>query len=138
MIHVVDALVRFGPGWFFAALVGAGLLVVLWRGLLPIYDRKVQAEIEIENKREIRKAEESRSREARDIERSRMEGRWIEQMERSINVQAETNRINESIRVEMESLRAANNALTETIQESREGSRTMLGKLDAIASFIKE
>lgn len=136
----IDGLIRSGAGpeWFFFVLLLVCCVLLAWKGFLPIYERKIDAEIDLEKQREERKDQESKSRERRDIERSKMEGRWIEQMERSVNVQAETNQINEAIRAEMESLRVQNKALTDAIQESREGSKTMFGKLDAISDFIKK
>lgn len=161
----VDGMVASGatPEWFFAlfliAILGS-FVVVAWKGFLPIYkdkvasskaieqkqadaqieidQKRIEAQIELEKQREVRKVEESKAREIRDAERSKMEGRWIEQMERSVTVQAETNQINDAIRSEMESLRIQNKALTDAINESREGSKSMLGKLDAIQDFIKE
>lgn len=161
----VDGMVASGatPEWFFALFLIAifgSFLIVAWKGFLPIYRDKIasskeiekkradaqiaidqkraDAQIELEKQREERKVKESKSRELRDVERSKMEGRWIEQMERSVNVQAETNQINDAIRSEMESFRIQNKALTDAINESREGSKSMLGKLDAIQEFIKE
>lgn len=126
------------PEWLFAILVCALVFIFLWKGILPIYDRKADAEIDLEKKREDRKAEESKSRESRDIERSKVEGRWLEVTERVVSVQAETNQVNAAIKQEMEALRVQNKALTDAIFESREGSKTMLGKLDKIDDFIKE
>lgn len=126
------------PGWLFAVLIAAGLFVLCWKGFLPVYARKIDAGIELEKQREKRKIEESQAREKRDIERSKMEGRWIEQMERSVSLQAETNHINEAIRTEMQTLRLTNDALIEQIAGSREGSKTMLAKIDQISSYIKE
>lgn len=136
IIHYIDQLGS--PILLFIALICVLVFVFLWRGMLPIYQRKADAEIALEQKREDRKTEESKSREARDIERSKNEGRWLEVTERIASVQAETNQVNAAIKQEMEALRIQNKALTDAIQESREGSKTMLGKLDKIDAYIKE
>lgn len=136
MTHYIDKFES--PEWLFIVLLGVLIFIFLWKGILPIYERKVDADIDLERQREDRKSEESKAREVRDIERSKVEGRWLEVTERIASVQAETNQVNAAIKQEMEALRIQNKALTETIQESREGSKTMLGKLDAITAYIKE
>lgn len=136
MTHYIDKFES--PEWLFIVLLCVLIFIFLWKGILPIYERKVDADIDLERQREDRKSEESKAREVRDIERSKVEGRWLEVTERIASVQAETNQVNAAIKQEMEALRIQNKALTETIQESREGSKTMLGKLDAITAYIKE
>lgn len=137
---VVDGMVASGAGpeWFFFVLLLICIVLLIWKGFMPIYERKVNADIDLEKQREDRKAEESKAREKRDIERSKVEGRWLEVTERMVETQAESNQVNKSIRAEMEALRMQNKALTDSIKESREGSKTMLGKLDAIQNYIKE
>lgn len=120
-----------GPEWFFFVLLLICVVLLAWKGFMPIYERKVNADIELEKQREDRKAEESKAREKRDIERSKMEGRWIEAMERSTALQEQTN-------VELNAIRTTNEALIEQIKESREGSRGMQDKLNSIEQFIKE
>lgn len=136
MTHYIDKFES--PEWLFIVLLCVLIFIFLWKGILPIYERKVDADIDLERQREDRKSEESKAREVRDIERSKVEGRWLEVTERIASVQAETNQVNAAIKQEMEALRIQNKALTETIQESREGSKIMLGKLDAITTYIKE
>lgn len=120
-----------GPEWFFFVLLLICIVLLVWKGFMPIYERKVNADIDLEKQREDRKAEESKAREKRDIERSKMEGRWIEAMERSTALQEQTN-------VELNAIRTTNEALVEQIKESREGSRGMQDKLNSIEQFIKE
>ena len=120
-----------GPEWFFFVLLLICIVLLVWKGFMPIYERKVNADIDLEKQREDRKAEESKAREKRDIERSKMEGRWIEAMERSTALQEQTN-------VELNAIRTTNEALIEQIKESREGSRGMQDKLNSIEQFIKE
>lgn len=120
-----------GPEWFFFVLLLICIVLLIWKGFMPIYERKVNADIDLEKQREDRKAEESKAREKRDIERSKMEGRWIEAMERSTALQEQTN-------VELNAIRTTNEALIEQIKESREGSRGMQDKLNSIEQFIKE
>jgi hypothetical protein len=120
-----------GPEWFFFVLLLICIVLLIWKGFMPIYERKVNADIDLEKQREDRKAEESKAREKRDIERSKMEGRWIEAMERSTALQEQTN-------VELNAIRTTNEALIEQIKESREGSRGMQDRLNSIEQFIKE
>lgn len=120
-----------GPEWFFFVLLLICIVLLIWKGFMPIYERKVNADIELEKQREDRKAEESKAREKRDIERSKMEGRWIEAMERSTALQEQTN-------VELNAIRTTNEALIEQIKESREGSRGMQDRLNSIEQYIKE
>lgn len=120
-----------GPEWFFFVLLLICIVLLVWKGFMPIYERKVNADIDLEKQREDRKAEESKAREKRDIERSKMEGRWIEAMERSTALQEQTN-------VELNAIRTTNEALIEQIKESREGSRGMQDRLNSIEQFIKE
>lgn len=120
-----------GPEWFFFVLLLICIVLLIWKGFMPIYERKVNADIELEKQREDRKAEESKVREKRDIERSKMEGRWIEAMERSTSLQEQTN-------AELNAIRATNEALIEQIKESRKGSRGMQDKLNSIEQYIKE
>lgn len=120
-----------GPEWFFFVLLLICIVLLIWKGFMPIYERKVNADIELEKQREDRKAEESKVREKRDIERSKMEGRWIEAMERSTSLQEQTN-------AELNAIRTTNEALTEQIKESRKGSRGMQDKLNSIEQYIKE
>lgn len=138
-VRFVDAMAPSGPGWLLALLV-ALILAVLAFKVLPIYrdsltrrddanDRKVDAGIELEKRREERKAEESASRERRDRERSEMEGRWIQQMERSVNVQSETNAVVSGIKASMD-------ALEQAIGESRSRSAEMYDKVNVIHDHV--
>lgn len=129
----VDGFVKSGatPEWFFFVLLLACAVILAWKGFLPIYAKKVDADIELEKTREDRKLEESKVREKRDIERSKMEGRWIEAMERSTSLQEQAN-------AELNAIRATNEALIEQIKESRKGSRGMQDRLNSIEQYIKE
>ena len=81
-------------------------------------DRRMQAQIELEQKREEREAAEAKARMERDVERGKMEGRWVEAMERS-NVNTETNT------AELRAVRLSVDTMIDEIRESREGSKEM-------------
>lgn len=81
-------------------------------------DKRMQAQIELDQKREEREAAEAKARMERDVERGKMEGRWVEAMERS-NVNTETNT------AELRAVRLSVDTMIDEIRESREGSKEM-------------
>lgn len=131
-----------------------GIMIIIWKGFLPIYKnsketrdaafiKKTEAEIEIEKMHAERQMEEVAARERRDKERSEMEGRWLELTERSTSMQSETNRVVEAMTNELKAMReqtssaySSMKALHDDILESREGSKVMAGKVDAIFDYV--
>lgn len=131
-----------------------GVMLIIWKGFLPIYKnskeardaafiKKTDAEIEIEKMHAQRQMEEVAVRERRDKERSEMEGRWLELTERSTSMQSETNRVVEAMTNELKAMREQTSsaysslkALNDSILESREGSKIMAGKVDAIFDYV--
>ena len=81
------------------------------------------------DEREARKAEDAKRLDQRDKERSQNEGRWLEQGERSLRLQDETNAAIDGMRSAME----MNNAL---LSESKERSRHMAQQVDEMHNII--
>ena len=125
-----------GPEW-------ATVIIVTWlvvTQVLPAWKErderrmamareKQAAEMELERAREKRKAEDARRLDQRDKERSQNEGRWLEQGERSLRLQDETNAAINGMRAAMET----NNAL---LNESRERSRHLAEQMDEVHGAI--
>lgn len=145
--ELVTAMTPHGPGWVIALVVVASTLAIVYKRVLPAWEssrakrddleaRRIDAEIAIEAKREERKASESRAREERDVERGRMEGRWVEAMERSNDINARSNEMQASTIAAVEGIRASMDALSASIEESRMNSRELGRKVDEIHSNL--
>lgn len=133
---LAQSIAQAGPEW--AALILVFGLFVL-KVLPMIKDRddkrlamaaeRQAAELELAREREARKAEDARRLDQRDKERSQNEGRWLEQGERSLRLQDETNAAINGMRAAMET----NNAL---LNESRERSRHLAEQMDEVHGAI--
>lgn len=97
--------------------------------VLPIWQTVKVEQLELEKERERRKAEDTRRLDQRDQERSKTEGRWLEQNERSMKLQEETNAAINAMKAALE----MNNAL---LGESKERSRHMALQVDEIHSIV--
>lgn len=133
---LAQSIAHAGPEW--AALILAfGLFVLKVLPMLKDRDDKrlamaaerQAAELELARERELRKAEDARRLDQRDKERSQNEGRWLEQGERSLRLQDETNAAINGMRAAMET----NNAL---LNESRERSRHLAEQMDEVHGAI--
>lgn len=110
--EAIGALAAFGPEWGFLALAVAIAGVVLIKGLpliketmdkrIEIQQNESQARIDLDQRREDRKAAEEKAREERDRERSKMEGVWAAQNERAIKAQEQSNTAMESVSKQLE------------------------------------
>lgn len=145
--ELVRAITPHGPGWIIALVVVVAILGIAYKRVLPAWEssrakrddaesRRIDAEIAIEAKREERKASESKAREERDIERGRMEGRWVEAMERSNDINARSAEMQASTVAAVEGIRASMDALSASIEESRVNSRELGRKVDEIHSSL--
>lgn len=128
----ISSLGNSGPEW----LIAGALVLLFGYAVIKIiptfqeskerrdeaYTKKIDAEIELEKARELRKAEESKARERRDIERSESEGKWIQLGESMVQA-------SEAMTMTMKGLEAA-------INESKIGSRKMQDKLDVVYAKI--
>lgn len=128
----ISSLGNSGPEW----LIAGALVLLFGYAVIKIiptfqeskerrdeaYTKKIDAEIELEKTRELRKAEESKARERRDIERSESEGKWIQLGESMVQA-------SEAMTMTMKGLEAA-------INESKIGSRKMQDKLDVVYAKI--
>lgn len=133
---LVQSIAHAGPEWAALILV-FGLFVLKVLPMLKDRDDKrlamaaerQAAELELARERELRKAEDARRLDQRDKERSQNEGRWLEQGERSLRLQDETNAAINGMRAAMET----NNAL---LNESRERSRHLAEQMDEVHGAI--
>lgn len=97
--------------------------------VLPVWQSLKMEQLELEKEREARKAFDMRRLDQRDQERSKTEGRWLEQNERSMKLQEETNAAISAMRAALE----MNNAL---LGDSKERSRHMALQVDEIHSIV--
>lgn len=96
---------------------------------LPIWQTVKVEQLELEKERESRKASDMRRLDERDQERSKTEGRWLEQNERSMKLQEETNAAINAMKAALE----MNNTL---LGESKDRSRHMAMQVDEIHSIV--
>lgn len=124
-----------------------GIMIIIWKGFLPIYKhskevrdnafiKKTEAEIEIEKMHEQRRSEETKARVRRDIERSAMEGRWIEMTERTSSMQSETNQVVSAMTNELKALREMFMMMHNDLLKSQDNSKQMANKVDTIFDYI--
>lgn len=133
---LAQSIAHAGPEWAALILV-LGLFVLKVLPMIKDRDDKrlamaaerQAAELELAREREARKAEDARRLDQRDKERSQNEGRWLEQGERSLRLQDETNAAINGMRAAMET----NNAL---LNESRERSRHLAEQMDEVHGAI--
>lgn len=97
--------------------------------VLPVWQSLKMEQLELDKERERRKAEDTRRLDQRDQERSKTEGRWLEQNERSMKLQEETNAAINAMKAALE----MNNAL---LGDSKERSRHMALQVDEIHSIV--
>lgn len=97
--------------------------------VLPVWQSLKMEQLELEKERESRKASDMRRLDQRDQERSKTEGRWLEQNERSMKLQEETNAAINAMKTALE----MNNAL---LGESKDRSRHMAMQVDEIHSIV--
>lgn len=97
--------------------------------VLPVWQSLKVEQLELEKERESRKASDIRRLDQRDQERSKTEGRWLEQNERSMKLQEETNAAINAMKTALE----MNNAL---LGESKDRSRHMAMQVDEIHSIV--
>lgn len=97
--------------------------------VLPVWQSLKMEQLELEKEREARKASDMRRLDQRDQERSKTEGRWLEQNERSMKLQEETNAAINAMKAALE----MNNAL---LGDSKDRSRHMAMQVDEIHSIV--
>lgn len=96
---------------------------------LPVWQSLKMEQLELEKEREARKDFDMRRLDQRDQERSKTEGRWLEQNERSMKLQEETNAAINAMKAALE----MNNAL---LGDSKDRSRHMAMQVDEIHSIV--
>jgi membrane-associated HD superfamily phosphohydrolase len=111
-----ESIGHLGEGYLFTIGIIVILAFVAVKAMPMIADGQAKR-IEIEAKREERKAEEVKTRAQRDRERSEMEGRWLTQYEHATRVQEQTNMVIEGVREQMMML---NQALDDSKSRSHE------------------
>lgn len=116
-----QSLAHAGPEWAVATVL---MLIFAAKGV-PIIEKMADARVRVEEERESRKAEESARRDESERERSRLEGRWLEQYEHAVQVQEQTNAVMAQQTAQMELLNA-------TLNDSKDRSRSMAAQVDDI------
>ena len=122
---LAQSIAHAGPEW-------ATVIIVTVLGVtqvLPAWKERDERRMAMERERQARKAEDAKRLDQRDKERSQNEGRWLEQGERSLRLQDETNAAIDGMRSAME----MNNAL---LSESKERSRHMAQQVDEMHNII--
>ena len=94
-------------------------------------EKEAESRMALAVERERRKAQESADRVERDREMTRMQGQWLEQYDRANRAQEQSNVVTEGIRAEMQLLNAA-------LADSKDNSRKMSDKLDAVAAEVHD
>lgn len=129
-----DLLAAFGEsiahGGPMYALVGV-LAVIFAVSIWPAIDRRLTNDDEREDRREERKAEESRLREEHDRELARLQGQWLEQQDRSNAAMERSNDVSEGLRVQLEALNA-------NLADSKEHSQAMGETIGSMASQVQD
>ena len=116
-----------GPEWGFLALV----TVLAFARLVPMAERHMELAEQREDRREARKAEESRLREEHDREYARLQGQWLEQQDRSNSAMEASNVVAEGLRVQL-------SRLADSLDDSKGHSREMGQKMETVASQVKD
>lgn len=129
-----DLLAAFGEsiahGGPMYALVGV-LSVIFAVSIWPAIDRRLTNDDEREDRREERKAEESRLREEHDLEMARLQGQWLEQQGRSNAALERSTDVSEALRVQLEVLNAS-------LADSKEHSRAIGDAIGSMASQVND
>lgn len=133
---LAQSIAHAGPEWAMVIIVtvlGVTQVLPVWKERderrMAMERERQAAELELAREREARKAEDAKRLDQRDKERSQNEGRWLEQGERSLRLQDETNAAIDGMRSAME----MNNAL---LSESKERSRHMAQQVDEMHNII--
>lgn len=129
-VSFVEALGNLGEGFLFAIWI---LVIVSGVAIkaMPMIDGWQNRRIDIEEKREKRKADESEARAQRDRERSEMEGRWLSQYEHATDVQEQSN-------VVIEGMREQTMLLNQTLNDSKSRSKQMAQTVQDASQLIQE
>lgn len=129
-----DLLTAFGEsiahGGPMYALVGV-LAVIFAVSIWPAIDRRLTNDDEREDRREERKAEESRLREEHDLEMARLQGQWLEQQGRSNAAMERSADVSKALRVQIEALNA-------NLTDSKEHSRAIGDAIGSMASQVND
>lgn len=150
---LIDAISPYGPGWL-VAMVFVLAIIYLVAKLVPTVQNVLESRVDIERKtaeanikleamKEQRAAEESRAIQQRNIERGETEGRWVQAMEHSVNVQNATNTIIEGVRSSIDgfdntskALKVSIDSLIVSIETSRQKNTELSSKVDYIYDWV--
>ena len=116
-----------GPEWGFLVLV----TVLAFVKLVPMAERHMERAEQREDRREARKAEESRLREEHDREYARLQGQWLEQQDRSNSAMEQQNAVTEGMRVQL-------SRLADSLEDSKGHSREMGETIGSMASQVQD
>ena len=132
---LAQSLAHSGPEW-----VGAiGLIATVGWGasqILPFWQTVRLEQLNLEKSREPRKAEDAKRLDQRDKERSVNEGRWIEQYEHANAVQEQTNEALSTLRTAVDGMRTSMDTTNMLLQQSKDRSKEMGAKIDAIHNVV--
>lgn len=128
MEKLIEAAAQFGPWW----LLVFALIFILWHfvGLwFDVYSDRVKKTMELEEKRELRKSEESKAREIHEKEMAEIKGQMVVAIQDSNNLMA-------ALKTLMESVQTSNKVLHEDLLRSQEGSKRMQQDMHAIGQKV--
>lgn len=122
-----ESIANAGPQWALVLAAIAIFATQMWPGISDLLKRASERE----DRREERKAEESRQRELHDRESAAMQGRWLEQQDRSNAAMEASNEVSEGLRVQLA-------ALNDNLVDSKERSRRMGDTVGDMAAQVRE
>lgn len=122
-----ESIAHGGPMYALVGILSVIFAVSIW----PAIDRRLTNDDEREDRREERKAEESRLREEHDLEMARLQGQWLEQQGRSNTALERSTDVSEALRVQLEALNAS-------LNDSKEHSRAMSETIGSMATQVQD
>ena len=100
--HAIDAAAGFGPWWLLAAALLVAGIAIAWKAI-PMWDRRKNREIDVQEEREVRKRDEMAARAEHDAENRAIAARSVDALNRTADAEramaAALNAINEKFEV---------------------------------------
>lgn len=134
---IVQSLAHEGPWWLFmigALVILAGVAIKF----LPTLEKIRLGQLELERDREKRKDRESRQREEHERESARMQGRWLEQQDRSNAALEAANRTADQQNAVTEGVRVQLEHLNDNLRDSKEHSHQMGRTMGTVAAQVQD
>lgn len=130
-----ESIAHGGPAYALVAAAALLFCVYVW----PSLAKRMEKTDDREDRREARKAEESRLREEHDREAARLQGQWLEQQDRSNAAMERSNAVTEGVRAQLDRLnqnledsKANSHRMGEAVAEISRGTGELTRKIDAI------